>query len=76
LGEDVPVWVDRVGPFNNPQEFYMYYNLPFCRPESSKGKLEGLGESIAGYELRRSPFTISFGSNFYFLMVDSIHILY
>ena len=76
MGEDVPVWVDRVGPFNNPQEFYMYYNLPFCRPESSKGKLEGLGESIAGYELRRSPFTISFGSKIYFLFTISTPFLH
>ena len=60
VGEDISVWVDRVGPFNNPQEFYMYHNLPFCRPTEAKGKLEGLGESIAGYELRRSAISVSF----------------
>ena len=39
----------------------MYHNLPFCRPSEVKGRLEGLGESIVGYELRRSAITISFG---------------
>ena len=60
-GDDVALWVDRVGPFNNPQEFYMYFGLPYCKPQENKGKLEGIGESILGYELRRAPMSVSFG---------------
>jgi hypothetical protein len=58
------LWVDRVGPFNNPQVFYMYNSLPFCRPDELKGKLEGLGESLLGYELRHSTMAISFAGAF------------
>ena len=25
------LWVNKVGPYNNPQETYNYYSLPFCR---------------------------------------------
>jgi len=39
----------------------MYFGLPFCRPQENKGRLEGIGESILGYELRRAPLSISFG---------------
>eukprot|EP00884_Botryococcus_braunii_P014931 jgi/Botrbrau1/23439/Bobra.0712s0001.1 len=31
-GETVNLWVNKVGPYNNPQETYNYYYLPFCRP--------------------------------------------
>ena len=28
--EDVTLWVNKVGPYHNPQETYVYYSLPFC----------------------------------------------
>lgn len=34
-GEDVIVWVNTVGPYNNRQETYSYYKLPFCRGQVS-----------------------------------------
>ena len=32
-GELVNLWVNKVGPYHNPQETYVYYSLPFCRPK-------------------------------------------
>ena len=28
--EAVHLWVNKVGPYHNPQETYVYYSLPFC----------------------------------------------
>ncbi|GJM87872.1 hypothetical protein PR202_ga03869 [Eleusine coracana subsp. coracana] len=44
--EPVKLWVNKVGPYNNPQETYNYYSLPFCQPsENPAHKWGGLGES-------------------------------
>jgi len=29
----VPVYVNKVGPYFNPHETYHYYQLPVCRPD-------------------------------------------
>ena len=31
-GEHVLLWLNKVGPYHNPQETYSYYKLPFCKP--------------------------------------------
>lgn len=33
-GEEIPVYVNTVGPYANPSETFEYYSLPFCQPES------------------------------------------
>eukprot|EP01114_Cavostelium_apophysatum_P019508 TRINITY_DN630_c0_g1_i1.p1 TRINITY_DN630_c0_g1~~TRINITY_DN630_c0_g1_i1.p1 ORF type:complete len:594 (-),score=172.03 TRINITY_DN630_c0_g1_i1:78-1859(-) len=64
-GEEVVLYVNKVGPYANSQETYMYYNLPFCKPEEGniEGKMEGLGEALQGYELRKSGIPIKFKEN-------------
>ena len=42
--ESVPLFANKVGPFNNPSETYQYYSLPFCKPKE--------GEK---YKVSRSP---------------------
>lgn len=65
-GEVVKLWVNKVGPYNNPQETYNYYYLPFCKPhpdlkpEHSWG---GLGEVLQGNELINSQLDIKFEAN-------------
>eukprot|EP01105_Mastigella_eilhardi_P007627 TRINITY_DN1912_c0_g1_i3.p1 TRINITY_DN1912_c0_g1~~TRINITY_DN1912_c0_g1_i3.p1 ORF type:complete len:391 (+),score=128.66 TRINITY_DN1912_c0_g1_i3:72-1244(+) len=56
IGEDLYVWVNRVGPYDNPQETYKYFSLPLCKPEGHQKsyKHEGLGEHVLGYDLIRS----------------------
>jgi transmembrane 9 superfamily protein 3 len=60
-GEDVVLWVNKVGPFANPQETYPYYFLPYCKPEKEiETHMEGLGEALQGYELRQSAIKFQF----------------
>ncbi|KAL0644221.1 hypothetical protein Bca4012_042511 [Brassica carinata] len=59
--EQVTLWVNKVGPYNNPQETYNYYSLPFCRKnENSIHKWGGLGEVLGGNELIDSQIDIKF----------------
>ncbi|KAG5248484.1 transmembrane superfamily member [Salix suchowensis] len=63
--EPVKLWVNKVGPYNNPQETYNYYSLPFCHPSSDDAthKWGGLGEVLGGNELIDSQVDMKFGKN-------------
>ena len=68
--EHVTLWVNKVGPYNNPQETYNYYSLPFCRKnENSIHKWGGLGEVLGGNELIDSQIDIKFLSTLVFTTV-------
>ncbi|KAF8411890.1 hypothetical protein HHK36_004448 [Tetracentron sinense] len=59
--DSVTLWVNKVGPYNNPQETYNYYSLPFCQPsENAAHKWGGLGEVLGGNELIDSKLDIKF----------------
>ncbi|CAM9269803.1 unnamed protein product, partial [Chrysoparadoxa australica] len=63
VGEKVNLWSNKVGPYHNPQETYSYYKLPFCKPNLGVGfkrKKQGIGETIAGDELRNSGLVVQF----------------
>ena len=65
IGEAVRLWVNKVGPYNNPQETYNYYYLPFCRPKGRDKpghKWGGLGEVLQGNELIDSQLDIKYRS--------------
>lgn len=34
-GDHVTLWANLVAPYNNPQETYSFYTLPFCRPSAN-----------------------------------------
>lgn len=62
-GDQVMLWVNKVGPYNNPQETYNYYSLPFCKPGKDNNpnhKWGGLGEVLEGNELINSEIDIKF----------------
>ncbi|KAJ1685846.1 hypothetical protein LUZ63_017236 [Rhynchospora breviuscula] len=62
--EAVTLWVNKVGPYNNPQETYNYYNLPFCKlSENPAHRWSGLGEVLGGNELIDSQIEIKFLRN-------------
>ncbi|KAL9256961.1 Transmembrane 9 superfamily member 1-like protein, partial [Drosera capensis] len=62
--EKVILWVNKVGPYNNPQETYNYYSLPFCHPSGhADHKWGGLGEVLGGNELIDSQIDIKFQKN-------------
>jgi len=61
--EPVVLWVNKVGPFNNPQETYNYYALPYCRARPSERPAHswgGLGEVLQGNELIHSQLDVKF----------------
>ncbi|KAH0768289.1 hypothetical protein AABB24_002079 [Solanum stoloniferum] len=60
--DPVTLWVNKVGPYNNPQETYNYYSLPFCHASGSH-KWGGLGEVLGGNELIDSQIDIKFQKN-------------
>ena len=65
MGESVRLWVNKVGPYNNPQETYNYYYLPFCKPDAGEKpahKWGGLGEVLQGNELIDSQLDIKYRS--------------
>lgn len=64
--EPITLWVNKVGPYNNPQETYNYYSLPFCRRPGNPGhKWGGLGEVLGGNELIDSQMDVKFQSMFF-----------
>lgn len=64
------LWVNKVGPYNNPQETYNYYSLPFCRSSANSGhRWGGLGEVLGGNELIDSQIDIKFGSKYWLFML-------
>ncbi|CAK9237988.1 unnamed protein product [Sphagnum troendelagicum] len=62
VGDPVMLWVNKVGPYNNPQETYNYYSLPYCKPGKADAhhKWGGLGEVLQGNELIDSQIEIKF----------------
>ena len=62
-GEEVTLWVNKVGPYHNPQETYLYYSLPFCSTRAV-GELEhrwdALGEVLEGNDLISSGMPMRF----------------
>ncbi|KDO27371.1 hypothetical protein SPRG_06957 [Saprolegnia parasitica CBS 223.65] len=62
--EEVVVWVNKIGPFNNPQETYTYNSLPFCKApglELPEAHALGIGEILEGNELFNSGMAATFG---------------
>eukprot|EP00002_Diphylleia_rotans_P017514 TRINITY_DN3400_c0_g1_i2.p1 TRINITY_DN3400_c0_g1~~TRINITY_DN3400_c0_g1_i2.p1 ORF type:complete len:583 (+),score=84.59 TRINITY_DN3400_c0_g1_i2:58-1806(+) len=63
-GEVIKLWVNKVGPYYNPQETYLYYTLPYCRAtDVVERRKEGLGEALEGNELINSGFEVKFKEN-------------
>ncbi|BAT90416.1 hypothetical protein LR48_Vigan08g138000 [Vigna angularis] len=60
VGELVPFFVNKVGPFNNPSETYEYYDLPFCAPVPIVKKRESLGEVLNGDRLSNALYEFKF----------------
>ncbi|KAF3675376.1 Transmembrane 9 superfamily member 3 [Capsicum annuum] len=58
--DTVTLWVNKAGPYDNPQETYSYYSLPYCRPADGDHKRGGLGEVLGGNDLIDSRIDIKF----------------
>ncbi|KAI5388751.1 transmembrane 9 superfamily member 5 [Lathyrus oleraceus] len=60
VGQNVPFFVNKLGPFNNPGETYQYYQLPFCKPDPIVKKKESLGEVLNGDRLTNGLYEFKF----------------
>ena len=57
------MWVNTVGPYNNRQETYSFYQLPYCRgQEVVEHHHETLGEVLQGMELINAGIGMQFKS--------------
>eukprot|EP00613_Pedinella_sp_CCMP2098_P073348 CAMPEP_0171905706 /NCGR_PEP_ID=MMETSP0993-20121228/5382_1 /TAXON_ID=483369 /ORGANISM="non described non described, Strain CCMP2098" /LENGTH=599 /DNA_ID=CAMNT_0012537261 /DNA_START=22 /DNA_END=1821 /DNA_ORIENTATION=+ len=66
VGEKVNLWVNKVGPYHNPQETYEYFKLPYCKPElgvALKKKALSMGEQLEGHDLTNSGYALKFGQD-------------
>ena len=62
-GDPVMLYVNKVGPYHNPQETYHYYQLPVCCPEKIRHKSLSLGEVLDGDRMAESLYEIRFREN-------------
>jgi len=58
--EPVKLWANKVGPYHNPQETYLYHSLPYCRPYVHERKSRSLGDALEGNTLINTGIKISF----------------
>ena len=61
--EDVTLWLNKIGPFHNPQETYAFYSLPFCHPPGEfhkQRKHPSIGEVLEGNSLVHSAMHMKF----------------
>lgn len=58
--DEVPLFVNKVGPLNNPSETYQYYEMPFCLPDKVLPKKESLSEVLNGDRLTNSLYVLKF----------------
>ena len=66
IGEKVDLWMNKVGPYHNPQETYEYFKLPYCKPELGiqlSKKTLGIGEQLEGHDLTNSGYDIHFAQD-------------
>jgi hypothetical protein len=67
--EHVILWVNKVGPYHNPQETYKFHSLPYCLPDNPPAGREhaviwdGLGSILEGNNLEDSRVPLSFKTN-------------
>ncbi|XP_066486518.1 transmembrane 9 superfamily member 1 [Tiliqua scincoides] len=62
-GDPVMLYVNKVGPYHNPQETYHYYQLPVCSPNKIRHKSLTLGEVLDGDRMAESMYKIRFREN-------------
>lgn len=60
VGEHIPLFVDNLVPYHNPQESYRFYSMKFCQPSPIHHKSQTLGEVLQGSEKVYSPFDLKF----------------
>lgn len=60
VGDEVPLFANKIGPLNNPSETYQYFDLPFCQPDKLIKKRESLGQVLDGDRLTNTRYNVKF----------------
>jgi len=60
IEDEVPFYVNKIGPYSNPSETYEFYSLPFCQPPSIQHKHTKLGEDLTGDHKVNSLYDLRF----------------
>jgi len=58
--DEVPFFVNKIGPYSNPTESYEYYSLPFCQPDNIEHKHASIGDDLSGDHKVSSLYDIRF----------------
>ncbi|CAK7327943.1 unnamed protein product [Dovyalis caffra] len=60
VGDPVPLYANKVGPYRNPSETYGYFDLGYCMPDNVKRKKLSLVEVLNGDRLVSAPYQLEF----------------
>ena len=65
-GDEIPLLINTVGPYNNPSETYEYYRFPFCAPSSLQAVRirQSIGSLMEGDRLYTSLFEHHFAGEY------------
>lgn len=60
--EEIVLWMNTVGPYDNRQETYAYFSLPFCQgtKQNINHYHETMSEALQGVELEFSGYEMNF----------------
>lgn len=60
--ENVPIYVNKIGPYENPSVAYHYYSFPLCSPnkEDIQKQKQNLAKKLDGFEKQSSLYAIKF----------------
>ena len=60
IQEEVPFYVNKIGPYRNPSETYEFYSLPFCPPHEIQHSHHSVGEDLTGDHKVNSVYDLRF----------------
>jgi len=76
IEDEVPFFVNKIGPYQNPSETYEFYSLPFCRPLADKIQHKHLtiGEDLKGDHKVSSLYDIRFRVPIHWDLLCEVHL--
>jgi len=73
--DEVPFYVNKIGPYPNPTETYEFYSLPFCQPNKIQHVHASIGEDLTGDHKAHALYDIRFRVPIYFTVLCKQHLL-
>jgi len=74
IQEEVPFYVNKIGPYRNPSETYEFYSLPFCPPHEIQHSHHSVGEDLTGDHKVNSVYDLRFRVPVHFVSPCKIHL--